>query len=320
MDNGTVTLNAGRVEFLGASASSFSTRERQAADIFSDAGYDDIFPFSNTDDTTDLCRHLEKNMIKEMRLWWDISTLENYLKVGRIPRGLRIRKFPAFSDISKDFVEAWNSTLSACSSRLMELIIDFHTKKHSLIQSDIKEVQLELLKYEAKVDTAELLGEIKQRVNKCETEVKRIKREKFLRDKRDYELNRVYDWNIKSSFASFRSKSFNRKNNKGASVQEKKVRFRNDDEYLSEGAASSSSFLYTEGEFSMSDSEEDNRRSDRRDHGGIPIDRDRVKTRSQPGPIDPRGLDPYKKKALSGPIDPRGPETHNKKKHGNKRN
>ncbi|OCT56126.1 hypothetical protein XELAEV_18001964mg, partial [Xenopus laevis] len=302
MERGIVTLNAGRVEFLGASASSFSTRERQAADVFSEVGYEDIFPFSNTDDTTDLCRRLEKNMIKEMRLWWDISTLEYYLKVGRIPRGLRIRKFPAFSDISRDFVEAWNNTLSACSSKLMELIIGFHTKKHSLIQSDIKEVQLELLKYEAKVDTAELLNEIKQRVNKCETEVKRTKREKFLRDKRDYELNRVYDWNIKSSFSSYRSKSFVRKH-KGAPTQEKKLRFRNDDEYLSEGAVSSSSFLYTEGELSMSDSEEDNRHIDRRDHGRIPIDRDRVKTRSEPGLIDPRGLEPHKKKSQPGPSD-----------------
>lgn len=306
MEGGTSLINAGRVDILSANVSSLSSRERQAADIFSDIGGDDLPLFSNTDDTTDLCHRLEKSMIKEMRLWWDISTLENYLKVGRIPRGLRIRKFPAFSDISKDFVESWNNTLTACSSKLMELIIDFHTKRHCLIQSDIKRIQLELLNHEAKTDTAELLNEIKYRVNKFEAEVKRTKREKFLRDKRDYELNRVYDWNVNNSFSFTRSKFSMRKPNRSFLAPEKKVRFQGEDEYLSEGGASSSSFLYTEAEFSQSESEEENRRVDKRDHGRIPIDREHVKTRSQPGTIDPRGLE------LNG-------NNKSKKKHGSKR-
>lgn len=287
----------GREDFLGAGSSIFSVRERQAADLFSDTGGDDFYLYSDTDDTTDLLKRLERSMIKEMRLWWDISTLENYLKAGRIPRGLRIRKFPAFTDVSKDFVEAWNDTLSACSSKLMELIIDLHAKRHTVIQSDIKEVQTKLLNLEAKSDTADLLNDIKYRVQKLETDVKRNKREKFLRDKRDYELNRVYDWNTKVNFSTVRSRYPNKKQFKGKMSMEKKVRFRDPDQYLSEGTGSSSSpsFLYTEGELSPSDSEEDSRRQEKQDYRRVPIDRDRIKTRSQPGAVDARGLERNKK-------------------------
>ncbi|OCT80132.1 hypothetical protein XELAEV_18026942mg [Xenopus laevis] len=303
MEGGAGPGNAGRGDFLSTGSGIFSARERQAADVFSDVGGDELFLYSDTDDTTELCKRLERSMIKEMRLWWDISTLENYLKVGRIPRGLRIRKFPAFSDVSKDFVEAWNNTLSLCSSKLMELIIDFHAKRHTVIQSDIKEVQFKLLNLEAKSDTAELLNDIKFRVHKLETDVKRNKREKFLRDKRDYELNRVYDWNIRTNFSAVRSR-FPRKQFKGKPHTDKKVRFRDPDNYTSEGTASSSSYLYTEGELSQSDSEDDTRRQEPHDYRRAPLDRDRVKTRSQPGAVDARGLDRNKNK--------------NKKKHNDK--
>ncbi|OCT68826.1 hypothetical protein XELAEV_18040125mg [Xenopus laevis] len=269
MEGGAGPGNGDRGDFLSTGSGIFSASERQAADIFSDVGGDELFLYSDTDDTSEL--------------------------LGRIPRGLRIRNFPAFSDVSKDFIEAWNNTLSLCSSKLMELIIDFHAKRHTVIQSDIKEVQLKLLNLEAKSDTAELLNDIKFRVHKLETDVKRNKREKFLRDKRDYELNRVYDWNIRTNFSAVRSR-FPRKQFKGKPHTDKKVRFRDPDNYMSEGTASSSSYLYTEGELSQSDSEEDTRRQEPHDYRRAPLDRDRVKTRSQPGAVDARGLDRNKNK------------------------
>ncbi|OCT78630.1 hypothetical protein XELAEV_18029718mg [Xenopus laevis] len=292
MEGESVLKQAGRVELMGACFSSHTTmtsRERQAADVFSESLGDDIFLHSHTDDATDLCKKLEKYMIKETRLWWDISTLENYLKSGRIPRGLRIRKFPTFTDVTRDFVESWNKILSTCSERLMELIVSFHSEKHKMIQSDIKELQSDLLKQEAQIDVVNSLDEIRHRVNKMETEIKRSKREKFLRDKMDYELNRVYDWNIRSKFASVRprypsNKSYKKKN-------QKKVHFNDQDNYTSDGSASSSSYLHTEGDFSPDDLEEDNRGQEKTSQKNIQAHRERVKTRSQPGGVDSGGIE-----------------------------
>lgn len=256
---------------------------------------DDIFLHVNTDDATDLCKKLEKYMIKEMRLWWDISTLENYLKSGRIPRGLRIRKFPTFSDISRDFVEAWNNILSSCSAQLMELIVNFHADKHRSIQADIKALQSDLPKQEAKIDVANCLDEIKHRINKMETEIKRSKREKFLRDKMDYELNRVYDWNIRSKFNTTRPRYPFNKSSKKMHYSQKRVHFKDQENYTSDGSASSSSFLHTEGDLSPDEIEDDPRWQEKLNQKAALAHRERVKTRSQPGVLDTVGVELTKK-------------------------
>ncbi|OCT60453.1 hypothetical protein XELAEV_18046478mg [Xenopus laevis] len=255
MEEDSMINYAGRVECMGAGISNISTREKQAADIFCDTNEDSFTCFSDSDNAMELCYELERNMVKEMRLWWDISTLQNYLKVGRIPRGLRIKKFPAFSDVSREFVDAWNSTLSTCSNSLMELIIDFHTKKHKLIQDGIKELQSDLLRRDASIEIAEKLDIIKQRVNKLETEVKLTKREKFLRDKKDYEFNRVYDWNVRRrDFTAYFKPPAGKKPYKGFKKHDKKVRFRDTDNQQSDSSASSSDFLHTDGDPSLEES------------------------------------------------------------------
>ncbi|OCT78252.1 hypothetical protein XELAEV_18029361mg, partial [Xenopus laevis] len=170
----------------------------------------------------------------------------------------------------------------------MELIIDFHSKQHKLVQSNIKEIQSNLLQREANVETAGRLESITKHVNKLETELKHIKREKFLRDKKDYELNRIYDWNYRnsyqSSFNKYRPRNANRTNKK----MEKKVRFKDTDPQTSDSEASSSSFLYTEGDSSQGDMEgATGGKTQKRSQ----FNRERVKTRSQLDVDDSRDVE-----------------------------
>lgn len=76
-----------------------------------------------------LFRRLENFMAKEIRSFWDINTLTEYSQLQQIPRGLRIMKFPTFEFHNDEYKKEWTNTLSACSFKLIQIIIDSRTEE-----------------------------------------------------------------------------------------------------------------------------------------------------------------------------------------------
>ncbi|OCT71917.1 hypothetical protein XELAEV_18034894mg [Xenopus laevis] len=65
---------------------------------------------------------LEKLTIKELKIWWDTISLEKFISKGMIPRGLRIRKYPAYEIKDDVLLKKWNDTLTNCLLKLMQLL------------------------------------------------------------------------------------------------------------------------------------------------------------------------------------------------------
>lgn len=61
-------------------------------------------------------------MHKELRVWWDFTTLNTYMEHKMIPRGLRLNKNTT-SVYTPEFQSQWEKALSNCSFTLMSLII-----------------------------------------------------------------------------------------------------------------------------------------------------------------------------------------------------
>lgn len=70
-----------------------------------------------------LFHQLQKAMSKEIRAFWDTSTLSEYVALERIPRDLRIKKCPTFELHDKEHKKKWTGTLPDCSIALMKIII-----------------------------------------------------------------------------------------------------------------------------------------------------------------------------------------------------
>ncbi|KAM8945703.1 myocardin [Pelodytes ibericus] len=141
-----------------------------------------------------LFRDLEKATNKELRLWWDIVTLEKYIEVQRIPRGLRLKKVPFFIKDDEKLETDWNSTLTECSMKLMQIIITYKKKLLITAQNDlaILDIKKEEIKENAKFDEFSLkLAAYKE---KLEVEISTTKKDKFQRDRMDYSRNEVYQW------------------------------------------------------------------------------------------------------------------------------
>ncbi|OCT78050.1 hypothetical protein XELAEV_18029147mg [Xenopus laevis] len=68
--------------------------------------------------------NLESKTLKEIKLWWEIASFEKYITLNMIPRGLRIKKYPTSRTSNIELMNNWNSILSDCSPRLMNLIVE----------------------------------------------------------------------------------------------------------------------------------------------------------------------------------------------------
>ncbi|OCT67205.1 hypothetical protein XELAEV_18038488mg [Xenopus laevis] len=136
-----------------------------------------------------------KGEVYPIRLRWEISSLENYVKSKMVPRGLRLKKTPG-QNLKKsggqEFIDKWNNILSECSLKLMQLMIDESTRK--ILQIN-KQVALEKRTLEEKKEDkqfAELNENVKKDLIKIQQEIKIQKKRKFIRDTDDYKKGQVY--------------------------------------------------------------------------------------------------------------------------------
>lgn len=155
---------------------------------------------------------LEELLSKEMRTWWDLSTLQSYVDKKMIPRGLRLKKFPS-TVYNEDFKQQWENTLTNCSMELMRLIIS--QEEHTLKDIRLKIVTLQdIVKEQAESDAFNNLDQhMQENLDKLEKIITDTKQSKFMRDLQDYKTGFVYLWNKQTSNTprSIMRKSYKRK-------------------------------------------------------------------------------------------------------------
>lgn len=137
-------------------------------------------------------------MAKEIRAFWDVNTLTEYVSLKQIPRGLRIKKFPTF-ELTDDILKSeWTDALSNCSFQLMKIIVDFRQKDLDHLQGEMVNVQKELAELQHMTLYAELDSQLTKRMDKLEREVIANKKDKKNRDQFDYDTGKVFSWKKKT--------------------------------------------------------------------------------------------------------------------------
>ncbi|XP_041424742.1 uncharacterized protein LOC121395395 [Xenopus laevis] len=144
-----------------------------------------------------MLKKFQKLSIKELKLWWEISTLQNYLKVGRVPRGLRIKKFPAFEIQDKGLMDDWYGVLTDCSLKLMKILIDKYQQEQERLGQEITQIETIMNVYKGNSDFEKFIKKMKIDIDTLENKIMEMKQRKFLRDKSDYDQNRVFSWGMR---------------------------------------------------------------------------------------------------------------------------
>lgn len=119
-----------------------SERLNKAAQLFDVATEENTIgdPPDNLDNVEEAIKKLEGLIQKELRTWWDRSTLSSYVEKKLIPRGLRIKKI-ATTVYSEAFQNEWNDILTNCSVELMKLIIQYEEKMLEDLDVEIQNLQ-----------------------------------------------------------------------------------------------------------------------------------------------------------------------------------
>lgn len=149
---------------------------------------------TDNSDVRSLSHELKRLKEKDIKLDLNSITLSDYWRKGLIPRGLRIKKFPAYgSGVHAEFKKKWESILSKCSFDLILLLIEEAKKDRELIQQEIGEINRKL--EELKSDQwTNLHMKLTEDLNTFKEQLKQEKLRKFQRDEKDYKENRVYSW------------------------------------------------------------------------------------------------------------------------------
>ena len=136
-------------------------------------------------------RELHKLLEKDMKLKWDIVSLSDSWREARIPRGLRIHKYPAIIT-DAPFKEKWESILNKCSMDLILLLIEDGKKQRIELKTKIDAIEATLPM--PPDEQATFQQKIHAEVHKLETTIKEMKLDKYKRDSDDYEFGKVYRW------------------------------------------------------------------------------------------------------------------------------
>ncbi|XP_044147091.1 uncharacterized protein LOC122935385 [Bufo gargarizans] len=122
------------------------------------------------------------------------TTLAEYHKQKKIPRGLRVHLRPTLFPSNTEYCTKFESIINKCSFDIIVLSIEF-------LQQSIKESQEKLTSIETQLVStisADEWSELKKKTDTILEEHRKFlentKRNKFVRDSEDYHLKKIYRW------------------------------------------------------------------------------------------------------------------------------
>ncbi|KAM4036364.1 uncharacterized protein ACNLHF_015290 [Anomaloglossus baeobatrachus] len=164
----------------------------QAASIFKGEKLQTVN--SDGSNTKELKQNLTSLFHRRTKIWWNKTTLENYLEKDMVPRGLRVQVFPSYGKEDTEFTAQWELASNNCSKKYLELIIDKNFKTIKDIDGEINEKQDELMKILSEPEREKFHEDLDKSFVIWEKQIKDNKTKKFHRDLQDYEKDRVYKW------------------------------------------------------------------------------------------------------------------------------
>ncbi|KAJ1191724.1 hypothetical protein NDU88_001040 [Pleurodeles waltl] len=137
-------------------------------------------------------KELEGFKKKELNKWWECESLNKYLEVDRVPRGLRIFIMPTYDDPNPDLLKEWAAHNAASSAGMMKILINHAQIERETIIEKIYNITKQIEAFPDKKLVESLNNAMEERLAKIEEEIILKKSRKFHRDTFDYETGQIY--------------------------------------------------------------------------------------------------------------------------------
>ncbi|KAG8535402.1 hypothetical protein GDO81_028628 [Engystomops pustulosus] len=144
---------------------------------------------------------------KEIRLFWTNHSLKSYSDSNRVPRGLRIFKTAAQYQDDQVFMQRWKDLHLQHSLNVMRLVMGRNEIEYTKVTDELCKARTELRTRLGEIQFSIFTKKLEKKLVFTQMEVKEKKRDKFVRDKMDFEQGTVFDW------GATKRQSYRRNNN-----------------------------------------------------------------------------------------------------------
>lgn len=161
----------------------------EAKDIFSDKQFQQkkYLPSFHT-----AFKDLTQIYKEQITSWWEVQSLDNYLKNNIVPRGLRISLLPAARARNPGFLTKWEQEATNSSLRLMRLLLDEERNTLETLKQKLAE-QIEVVQtFSQEAEFANKEKFLQNTLEKYQYHLKERKHRQFVRDLSDFKENRIY--------------------------------------------------------------------------------------------------------------------------------
>ncbi|XP_077117037.1 uncharacterized protein LOC143773497 [Ranitomeya variabilis] len=132
---------------------------------------------------------------REVNLFWTNNSLKSYSDCGRVPRGLRVLKDLSQFKENAQFIKEWESILLKCSQDLLQLVLQQNMANYDTVNMELTKTKEEI-KTRLSVNQWSLLEKkLDNKMVILQADIKQRKRDKFIRDKADFDTNQIFSWN-----------------------------------------------------------------------------------------------------------------------------
>ncbi|CAJ0964548.1 unnamed protein product [Ranitomeya imitator] len=144
-------------------------------------------------------RDYEKERRKLISYDLHCTTLAEYHRQSKIPRGLRSNLRPTLFSDNPDYCEKYKRILNKCSLDIILLTIEYLQKTIVETKQSIQAIEAQFSTALSSTEWTSLKSKTEKSLTEHQKSLQERKSQKFQRDTEDYSLNKVYKWNDTSA-------------------------------------------------------------------------------------------------------------------------
>lgn len=154
-------------------------------------------PTDIRDDYKTILLSLGNALEKQVRTWWDVCTMEQYLKENITVRSLRWEVTPQDGLDDKESMSEWLDFFNGVSFKLQQLVLNRKRRKMCKLEKSIADLYGKLDPIKDTQQWTDFNTAINAKLDKIDKDTQKKKVKKFHRDLNDFKNESIYIWQSK---------------------------------------------------------------------------------------------------------------------------
>ncbi|CAH2326861.1 Hypothetical predicted protein [Pelobates cultripes] len=128
---------------------------------------------------------------QQIKGYWELISLKQYLDHKLIPRGLRPEISLPEKAITDEQIKEWNSILLDCSAKLIQFLVKLETNNLDTVNKNLEKELANVKNFKDRSEFS-LQGKLPKNLEGFKKHVREKKHEKYLRDHRDFQEGNIF--------------------------------------------------------------------------------------------------------------------------------